>query len=142
MLLEEEYHYLKMIKDGELGKKYYNLHNHYFSHWSTNNNNLNIRQKISLAKQGKYEGENNPFYGKTHSDETKKIIKEKRAKQIFTIERNKKASESVKGEKNHFYGKEHNSETKSIIKNKIKELWKDPKYREMMLKSRKKKEIM
>jgi len=33
-LLEEEYRWLCMIKKNELGKKYYNIHNHHFSHWS------------------------------------------------------------------------------------------------------------
>jgi len=46
-------------------------------------------------------GENNPFYGKTHSDETKKMLY-------------KKASERV-GEQNPFYGKHHSEETKSAI---------------------------
>ena len=32
-LLEEEYKWLNLIKDGELGKRYYNLHNHHFGHW-------------------------------------------------------------------------------------------------------------
>lgn len=34
-LLEEEFKYLQMIKPDELSKRYYNLHNHHFNHWST-----------------------------------------------------------------------------------------------------------
>ena len=34
-LLEEEYKWLSMIKKEELGKRYYNLHNHHFNHWSS-----------------------------------------------------------------------------------------------------------
>lgn len=43
-------------------------------------------------------GENNPFYGKHHTDETKRKI-----------------SETHKGENNHFYGKRHTEETKRKI---------------------------
>jgi len=35
-LLEEEYNWLKQIKQSELGIKYYNLHNYHFNHWSSN----------------------------------------------------------------------------------------------------------
>jgi len=33
-----------------------------------------IKQKISTANKGKHVGENNPFYGKHHSEESKKIM--------------------------------------------------------------------
>lgn len=35
-LLEEEYKWLSQIKKEELRKRYYNLNNHHFNHWSTN----------------------------------------------------------------------------------------------------------
>ena len=39
------------------------------------------KQKLSDAKQGRYNGAKNPFYGKTHTDETKQKISEtKRAR--------------------------------------------------------------
>lgn len=41
-------------------------------------------------------GNKNPFYGKTHNFETKKIIKEKRKHQIITKETKKKMSEKQK----------------------------------------------
>ena len=48
-LLKEEYRWLSKIKNEELGKRYYNLHNHHHGHWSTNaNGKLTIGQKISL----------------------------------------------------------------------------------------------
>ena len=34
-LLEEEFHWLSMIKKEELNKRYYNSDNHHFGHWST-----------------------------------------------------------------------------------------------------------
>ena len=52
--------------------------------------------KLSLAKKGKP----STFKGKKHTEEAKAIIKEKRAKQIFSNETLLKKSESMKGEKN------------------------------------------
>lgn len=50
------------------------------------------------ASGSRYVGENNPFYGKEHSDKTKKILSQM-------------ASEKV-GEKNPFFGKSHTEEYK------------------------------
>lgn len=53
-LLQEEHRYLSMIKDEELGKRYYNIHNHHFGHWSTEHNKkITIGEKISAKKKGK-----------------------------------------------------------------------------------------
>jgi hypothetical protein len=41
------------------------------------------RKKNSERQKGKRTGKNNPFYGKTHTAETRRIIKEKRKKQII-----------------------------------------------------------
>ena len=49
-LLEEEYRWLSLIKNEELGKRYYNLHNHHFNHWSTNEQStLSLKEKISAS---------------------------------------------------------------------------------------------
>lgn len=49
-LLEEEYKWLKLIKDDELSKRYYNLHNHHFNHWSTDEySRMSVGQKISKS---------------------------------------------------------------------------------------------
>lgn len=53
-------------------------------------------------------GENNPFFGKTHSDKTKKIHSEK-------------MKGKYAGDKNPFYGKEHTKDVKVILSNKTKE---------------------
>ena len=53
-------------------------------------------------------GTNNPFYGKKHTMETKKMIGEKNR-------------EHMMGKKNHFYGKKHSEETKEKIANKLME---------------------
>lgn len=66
-------------------------------------------------------GEENPFYGKLHSEETKKIIRQ------YQIENNGyvKNRRSYKGENNPFHGKTHSHETKELIKQGIKETWKN-----------------
>lgn len=60
-------------------------------------------------------GEKNPFYGKKHSEETKRIIKEKRKLQICTDETREKLRTNGLGEKNNFYGKTHSDEVKQLI---------------------------
>ena len=57
-----------------------------------------FKLKVSLAKKGI----TSTFKGKKHTEEAKAIIKEKRAKQIFSVDSLKKRSESMKGEKNPF----------------------------------------
>lgn len=48
-LLNEEYKWLQMINKEELGKKYYNLMQHKYNHWSTNC----IKSKNSIEKMKK-----------------------------------------------------------------------------------------
>ena len=64
-------------------------------------------------------GENNPFYGKSHTEETKAILREKSSgeRPLWFHERMK---EAVKGEKNPFYGKHHTEKTKELISSKLK----------------------
>lgn len=58
---------------------------------------LKQRKKLSNSKKGKYIGEENPFFGKHHTDETKeKISKAHKGKQT--------------GDQNPFYGKKHSNE--------------------------------
>jgi len=63
------------------------------------------RDKISQSLKGKFIGEENPFFGKTHSSETKELMSQK-------------ASERI-GEKNSFYNKSHSEETKNKIRFKL-----------------------
>ena len=56
------------------------------------------RKKMSKAKKGKYIGENHPFYGKHHSEETRKKI-----------------SEAIEGKNHPNYGKHHSEETRKKI---------------------------
>lgn len=52
------------------------------------------KQKSSNAKKGKYLGENNPFYGKEHSDETKEKMSKSHIGVKHSDESKKKISES------------------------------------------------
>jgi len=47
-LLEEEHKWLSLIKDKELGRRYYNISKRHFGHWSAADNELLIREKISI----------------------------------------------------------------------------------------------
>ena len=50
LLLEEEHRWLSLIKQEDLGKRYYNLRNHKFNHWSTDSSKLlTVGEKISLS---------------------------------------------------------------------------------------------
>jgi len=52
-LLLEEYKWLSMIKKEELGKRYYNLHNYHFNHWTLNEQTkITVGEKISRANKG------------------------------------------------------------------------------------------
>lgn len=51
-LYEVEYKWLSMIEDGDLGKKYYNLRNHKWGHWSSDEDrSLSVKQKVSQTKR-------------------------------------------------------------------------------------------
>ena len=59
----------------------------------------------SKAKKGKYTGENNPFYGKHHSEETRKKLSDSwDYDKHFTAETRKKLREAQKGKK---FSEEH-----------------------------------
>ena len=56
-----------------------------------------VRKKISEALKGLQAGEKNPFYGKTHSEESKKKISESQKGKHLSEETKRKMSESRKG---------------------------------------------
>ena len=53
-LLEAEYRWLSKIKPEELGNKYYNIYNHHFGHWSSDEFKAKITaEKMSKSNKGK-----------------------------------------------------------------------------------------
>lgn len=96
-LLEEEYHWLQMIKPEEIGKKYYNLYQKHFGHWALlpdEERKKSIKQKLSAWQKGK-----------KLSDEHKKKISEahkgkkhpNRKRPVLTLEHREKISKGRKG---------------------------------------------
>ena len=85
-----------------------------------NNHEMNelTKKKLSESRIGKFKGEENPFYGKVHNEETKQVIREARKRNacIYQAEEyRQKIGQAVKGEKNGMYGKAHTKETKNKI---------------------------
>lgn len=104
-LLIEEYKYLSLIKEEELGKKYYNLTNHLNGHWTTDENKfLTVGEKISLSHK-KHENWGHWSIGKSVSEETKEKIREANRKQF------------------------EDQEQREMRRRKSLELWADPEYR-------------
>lgn len=73
------------------------------------------KKKMSVAHKGKWDGQNNPFYGKKHNAETKAKMSASRAGRIITDEWRKHLSESSP-----YKVRVHNIETDEIF-NSIKE---------------------
>jgi len=70
-LLATEYKWLSLIKDGELGKRYYNLTNHLNGHWTTDEEKrLTVREKLSAAQKRNFE---DPEYRAKFMDTRKKL---------------------------------------------------------------------
>ena len=85
---------------------------------------IEIRKKMSKSKKGKYKGENNPRYGKHHTDETKVKISKK-----LEGRKNPEHSKRMKSENNPRYGKHHSEETKQKLSKTLK---KSKKHKEAM----------
>lgn len=67
------------------------------------------KEKLSDRMKGRYIGENNPFYGKFHNEETKKIISDANVGKVISEEHRKIVANSASartGELSYWYGKE------------------------------------
>jgi len=118
-LLEEEYKWLSKIKKEELGKRYYNLHNYHFSHWSTDENSkLSVGEKISKSHL------ENPNFGKWNagkflSEETKEKISNKLKGKPSNYIRSKETRDKISNNNKRLQkenrigmgGKKHSTET-------------------------------
>ena len=98
----------------------------------------NIKQEYARLQSEKIRGENNPMWGKTHTEQARRMISEKNtgktltkeqiARQVaaqtgrkrapFSEEWRAKMSESKRGEKNNRYGVEVSEETRQKIREK------------------------
>lgn len=76
--------------------------------------NIEERTKISNTLKGRFTGIENPFYGKTHTDENKRKFSRKGA--THSTHTKKMMSETRVGSKNHFYGKTHSDDTLEKMK--------------------------
>ena len=77
-LLHEENRWLQMIKDDELGNKFYNLTKHMNGHWSTNDmQRIAIGEKISSSPLRKDRIRNHAI-GRTLSSESREKIRQAR----------------------------------------------------------------
>ena len=77
------------------------------------------KNKISETLKGKLAGENNPMYGKHHSEATREKISKAEKGKYVSEETRRKLSEASKGNKN-MLGKHHSEETKKKIGEKSK----------------------
>jgi len=55
-MMEEEHRWLSLIPSSELGRKYYNIRNHYFNHWTSNTDKaLTVKQKLSASMKARHQ---------------------------------------------------------------------------------------
>jgi hypothetical protein len=87
------------------------------------------KQKQRDSKIDKYKKDGNPFYGKKHSEETIQIIKEKRSLQKTTDQTRQKMSISRKGKTSGRKGKTNSEEHNRKASESLKEYWRLKKQR-------------
>lgn len=96
VLLDEEYKWLSLIPDDQLGKKYYNLSKKHFGHWSNDEKTrLTVGQKIS-ASPNRRENISKGNKGKVVSEETRRKLSISVSK-TMTEEHRKLLSDRVTG---------------------------------------------
>jgi len=106
-LLDEEYKWLQLIPEDQLGKKYYNLNIHHFGHWANDETSrLTVGQKISSSPNRR-----------------ENISKGNKGK-VVTEEVRKKISRSV--------SKTMTEDHRKLLSTKTKNLWSDENYRNHM----------
>lgn len=145
-MFEAEDKWLQLIKEEELGKRYYNLQRHW-QHWTSLNNQKQIKEKISDGVKNHYKENGNHWQGKKHSEETKRKMSEaaktrkssprkgmKWSDEAKLRNKGKSLSEKTKqklsialknnkngiGNKNHL-GHKHSEKTKRLIGEKAKQ---------------------
>ena len=74
---------------------------------------LNRREAPAIPT---FSGAANPMFGKTHSNETRKLISDKAKNRKWKINDKRRCADIYQGDKNPFFGKTHTEETKAKIK--------------------------
>lgn len=112
-LLKEEYNWLQMIKEEELGQKYYNINKHHYGHWSTQKSLCKstvekmreslLEKNAAMTSEERKEKFGKHNLGRKFSEETiakkrKQIPWNKGKTNIYSEETLKKMSESSKGQ--------------------------------------------
>lgn len=120
-----------------------NQENQYQERYKITSRMYNIIKTLTSESIGSImKGEDNPFYGRTHSDETKKKMQEKRALQDAPM-LGKKHSDETKDKLKAANKKQfEDPEQKALRSKKSKELWADPVWRAKWQESRKLKQLL
>jgi len=115
-LLINEHKWLSLIKEKELGKKYYNLTNHLNGHWSTDGTKLlTIGEKISIANKGDPK-RSEWMKNRIVSDKTKEKIRQANLGKKYSEEVNAKKSKN-----NRVYDEEFKNKISYAAKNRSQE---------------------
>ena len=117
-LLEEEYKWLSLIKKEELGKRYYNVRNHHFNHWSVSDREK-IRKTISeKTKEAMYRPDVREKYLESlkirknnHSPE----VREKRRQSLIGKNKGKDTSKAVEAARKKNIGRKLTEEHKNKV---------------------------
>ena len=142
-LNEKEVYYINLW-DAVNSKNFYNLglggngmHGNNWWHYATPEQIKHANDIRSMKMSGK----NNPFYGKKHTQETKKLLSKLASQKIgsknpffgkhITPEHRKimqEAQGDISGKNNPFYGKKHSLETRQKISELARQRTQDPNY--------------
>ena len=114
-LLVEEHRWLQMISINDLGKKYYNLRQHKWGHWSSDVNKISTiveKRKKTLETSEAWQRFVESQKGKTISEATKEKLRKKAILQFSNPENRKKAGEANIGKMPYISGKKHTQESR------------------------------
>lgn len=139
-LLETEHRWLSLIKESELGDRYYNLITHHPGHWTAENNketihekmrnnhwskNPKLQEKIKLRLSEVGKGRTNLSARKPRTEEEKRNISEKLKGRPINYVRTKETREKISNNSKRLVaegrigmkGKNHSEETKAKMSN-------------------------
>jgi hypothetical protein len=120
LLLETEHKWLSLISEHKLGKKYYNLRQHKWGHWSTDENRrMTVGQKIG-SNTNRNEKIRQASLGRKHTEETKEKLRQKSLKQFENADNRKKCGNGKRGKPSKTKGKSIHSDEQKIIWTEIR----------------------